>query len=72
MSIFELQHDFNDQISNYNTQELKKKGIVVYEESTMMVDGYKAKLIHVYSNPEANAVQCIIKDRCKTIYILTT
>lgn len=70
MSIMEFNENFSVKLKNFNTDEYRKKGITVYDESSITIDGYDAKLIHVYSNPEANAIQCLFGDT--TFFILAS
>lgn len=70
ISILESQVNSESEYRVIDSISYANKGVKVYEEFDMSVDGYKGKVIHVYSNPLADAVQFIFGD--STFFILAS
>lgn len=62
MSIIEFQGNLESKFKEINSKAYEDRGIKVYAEFELEVDGYKGKVIHAHSNPAADVVQLLIGD----------
>lgn len=70
MSIVEFQGDLESKFREIDSAGYEQRGMKVYEEYEMTVDGYNGKVIHAYSNPAADVVQFLFGD--STFFIMAS
>lgn len=70
MSIVEFHGNLDDKYKELDSSEYVRGGVKVYEEYDMEIAGYKGKVVHGNSNPEADFVQFLFGD--STFFIMAS
>lgn len=70
MSIIEFQGDLEAEFREIDSAAYVQRGIKVYAEYEMEVDGYKGKVIHAWSNVTSDLVQFLFGD--STFFVLAS
>lgn len=70
MSIIEFHGDMESKMKEVDSAGLAQRGMKIYSEFSFVVDAYNGKIIHGYSNPEADVVQLLFGD--STFYVFAS
>lgn len=70
MSFVEFNGNLESKFREIDSAAYAQRGMHVYEEYNMAVDGYTGKIIHAYSDPAANVVQFLFGD--STFFIMVS
>ncbi len=70
MSIIEFQGNLESKFREIDSAAYVQRGIKVYEEYEMIVDGYRGKVIHGYSSPDTDVIQFLFGDH--TFFIMAS
>lgn len=71
MSVVEFNGNLESKFREIDSAAYAQRGMHVYEEYNMTVDGYTGKIIHAYSDPAANVVQFLFGDNTFFIMVST-